>query len=62
MEELRVKAKWLEERFRNPLLANATKVFVQQYARFYILGMLDGMMFMDKSGEWLLIMYLQFFN
>ena len=51
MEELRVKAKWLEERFSNPLLADATKVLVQPYARFYILGMLGGMLFMDKSGE-----------
>ena len=62
MEGPRVKAKWLKERFSNPLLADATKVFVQQYARFYILGMLDGMLFMDKSGERVSIMYLQFFN
>ncbi|KAK9984204.1 hypothetical protein SO802_033729 [Lithocarpus litseifolius] len=62
MEGPRVKSKWLEEWFSNPLLANATEVLVQQYARFYILGMLGGMLFMDKSGEWLSIMYLQFFN
>ena len=29
MERPRVKAKWLEERFSNPLPANATKVLVQ---------------------------------
>ena len=57
-----VKAKWLEEQFSNPLLADANEVLAQQYARFYILGMLGGMLFMDKSGERLSIMYLQFFN
>lgn len=62
MEGPRVKAKWLEEWFSNPLPTNATEVLVQQYARFYILGMLGGMLFMDKSGERLSIMYLQLFN
>ena len=62
MERPRVKSKWLKERFSSPLPADATEVLVQQYARFYILGMLGGMLFMDKSGEWLLILYLQFFN
>ncbi|KAL0000714.1 hypothetical protein SO802_014495 [Lithocarpus litseifolius] len=62
MEGEKVKAKWLEERFSNPLPIDATKVLVQQYARFYILEMLAGMLFMDKSGEWHSIMYLQFFN
>ncbi|KAL0000988.1 hypothetical protein SO802_014769 [Lithocarpus litseifolius] len=33
----------------------------RQYARFYILEMLGGMLFMDKSGRHS-IMYLQFFN
>ena len=59
---LRVRAKWLEEQFSNLFPANATEVLVQQYTRFYILGMLGGMMFMDKSGERLSIMYLQIFN
>ena len=58
MEGLRVKAKWFEERFSNSFPADATEMLVQQYARFYILGMLGGMLFMDKSGEWLSIMYL----
>ena len=62
MEGPRVKAKWLEERFSNPLPADTTKVLVQQYARFYILGMLGGTLFMDKSGERVSIMFLQFFN
>ena len=62
MEGLRVKAKSLEERCSNPLLVDAIEVLVQQYARFYILEMLGGMLFMDKSGERHSIMYLQFFN
>ncbi|XP_075669868.1 serine/threonine-protein phosphatase 7 long form homolog [Castanea sativa] len=62
MEGPRVKACWLEKRFSNPLLANATEVLVQQYAQFYILGMLGGILVMDKSSEQLSIMYLQFFN
>ena len=62
MEGPRVKATWLEEQFSNPFLADAIEVLVQQYARFYILGMLGGTLFMDKSGERVSIMYLQFFN
>ncbi|KAK9988184.1 hypothetical protein SO802_028423 [Lithocarpus litseifolius] len=62
MEGQRVKAKWHEEWFRNPLPADATEMLMQQYARFYILEMLAGMLFMDKSGERHNIMYLQFFN
>ena len=46
MEGPRVKAKWLEERSSNPLPADATEVLVQQYAQFYILGMLGSMLFM----------------
>ena len=62
MEGPKVKASQLEQRFSNLFSADATKVLVQQYARFYILGMLGGILFMDKSGEHLSIMYLQFFN
>ncbi|KAK9992927.1 hypothetical protein SO802_022630 [Lithocarpus litseifolius] len=62
LEGARVKAKWLEDQFRNPLPADATDVRVQQYARFYILEMLAGTLFMDKSGERNSLMYLQFFN
>ena len=62
MEGPRVKAKWLDERFSNPFLADATKVLVHQYAWFYILGMLGDMLLMDKSGKRFSIMYLQFFN
>ena len=62
MEGMRVKAKWLKEQFSNPLLANATEVLVQQYAQFYILEMLAGILFMDKSGKRHSIMYLQFVN
>ena len=62
MEGPRVKAKWLEEWIINPLPADATEVLVQQYAWFYILEMLGGILFMDKSGERHSIMFLQFFN
>ena len=62
MEGLKVKAKWLDERFSYPFLADATEVLVHQYARFYILGMLGDMLLMDKSGKRFSIMYLQFFN
>ena len=58
MEGPRVKAKWFDERFSNPLPADTTEVLVQQYARFYIQGMLGGMLFMDKSSERVSIMYL----
>ena len=60
MERARVKDKWLEDRFSNPLPINAPKELVQQYARFYILEMLGGTLFMDKSSKWISIMYLQF--
>ena len=62
IEGPRVKAKWLEDRFSNPLSADATEELVQQYARFYTLGMLGGTLFMDKSSERVSVMYLQFFN
>ena len=61
MEGPRVKAKWLKDRFSNPLPVDAPKELVQKYARFYILEMLGGTLFMDKSGDQISIMYLQFF-
>ncbi|XP_075663432.1 serine/threonine-protein phosphatase 7 long form homolog [Castanea sativa] len=51
LEGPRIKAKWLEEQFRNLLPVDATEVRVQQYARYYILQMLGSILFMDKSGE-----------
>ena len=62
MEGPRVKAKWLEDRFRNPLLVDAPDAFVQKYARFYIVELLGGTLFMDKGGDRISIMYLQFFH
>ena len=62
MEGPRVKAKWLEDRFSNPLPIDAPKELVQKYAQFYILEMLGGTLFMYKSGDWISIMYLQFFD
>lgn len=62
MEGPRVKAKWLEDRFPNPLPVDAPDAVVQQYARFYIVEMLGGRLFMDKGGDRISIMYLQFFD
>ena len=62
MEGPRVKAKWLEDRFPNPLPVDAPDALVQQYARFYIVEMLGGRLFMDKGGDRISIMYLQFFD
>ena len=62
IEGPRVKDKWLEDQISNPFPADAIEELVQQYARFYILGMLGGTLFMDKSSEWISVMYLQFFN
>lgn len=58
----RVKAKWLEDRFSNPLLVDAPKELVQKYARFYIVEMLGGTLFIDNGGDQISIMYLQFFG
>ena len=62
MEGPRVKAKWLEDQFRNPLPVDALDALVQKYARFYKVEMLGGTLFMDKGGDRISIMYLQFFN
>ncbi|KAK7845407.1 hypothetical protein CFP56_009449 [Quercus suber] len=48
IEGPRVKAKWLEDRFSNPLPADATEQLVQQYAQFYILEMLGE----DSQADW----------
>ncbi|XP_030939447.1 protein MAINTENANCE OF MERISTEMS-like [Quercus lobata] len=62
MEGPRVKAKWLEDRFSNPLSIDAPKELVQKYAWFYIVEMLGGTLFMDNSRERISIRYLQFFD
>ncbi|XP_050245267.1 serine/threonine-protein phosphatase 7 long form homolog [Quercus robur] len=62
MEGPRVKAKWLEDRFSNPLPVDAPEGLVQKYAQFYIVEMLGGTLFMDKFGERISIRYLQFFD
>ena len=46
----RLKVCWLESWFSNLLPIDATNLLVQQFTRFYILEMLGGMLFMDKSG------------
>ena len=37
-------------------------MLVQKSARFYIVEMLGGTLFMDKGGDRISIMYLQFFD
>ncbi|KAK9993466.1 hypothetical protein SO802_023169 [Lithocarpus litseifolius] len=58
----RLKLCWLETMCNDPLLAGATGLQVQQYARYYILEMLGGMVSMDKSSNQISVMYLQFLN
>ncbi|KAK9996471.1 hypothetical protein SO802_021157 [Lithocarpus litseifolius] len=58
----RLKTSWLESQFSDPLPADAIDLQVQRYARYYILQLLGGMLFMDKSSEWISVMYLQFLN
>ena len=58
----RLKLCWLKTMFNDPLPADATSLQVQQYSWYYILEMLGGMVFMDKSGDQILVMYLQFLN
>ena len=55
MEGPRVKAKWLEDRFHNPLPVDAPQALMQKYARLYIVEMLGGTLFMDKGGDWISI-------
>ncbi|XP_050277135.1 serine/threonine-protein phosphatase 7 long form homolog [Quercus robur] len=62
LEGVSIKAKWLEDQFRNPLPVDAPEALVQKYARFYILELLGGTLFMDKSGERISIRYLQYFD
>jgi len=58
----RLKLCWLETMFNDLLPTNATSLQMQQYYRYYIQEMLGGMVFMDKSSDWILVMYLQFLN
>jgi len=62
LEGASIKAKWLEDQFRNPLPVDAPEALVQKYARFYILELLGGTLFMDKSGERISVRYLQYFD
>ncbi|XP_030957668.1 protein MAINTENANCE OF MERISTEMS-like [Quercus lobata] len=62
LEGASIKAKWLEDQFRDPLPVDAPEALVQKYARFYILELLGGTLFMDKSGERISVRYLQYFD
>ena len=58
----RIKLKWLADHFRAPLPENASENLVQQYARYYILELLGGSLFMDTSGGRVSLMFLQFLD
>ena len=50
----------LVERIRQPLPPDANENQVHQYARYYILALLGDMVFFDKSGDRVDLMWLEF--
>ncbi|KAK9993864.1 hypothetical protein SO802_023567 [Lithocarpus litseifolius] len=50
----------LVERIRQPLPPDANEIQVHQYARCYILALLGDMVFLDKSGDRVHLMWLEF--
>ena len=58
----RLEASWLESQFSDPLPIDSIDLRVQQYARYYMMLLLGGMLFMDKSSKQISVMYLQFLN
>lgn len=62
LDGTRIKSKWLADHFRAPLLENASEDLVQQYARYYLLELLSGSLFMDTSGGRISLLYLQFLD
>nr|XP_023915456.1 serine/threonine-protein phosphatase 7 long form homolog [Quercus suber] len=50
----------LVARIRKPLPPNANEIQVHQYARCYILALLGDMVFLDKSGDRVHLMWLEF--
>ena len=50
----------LVERIRQPLPPNANEIQVHQYTRCYILALLRDMVFLDKSGDRVHFMWLEF--
>ena len=56
----RILIKWLLEHIALPLSPNAQEVEVDQYARCYILALLGDTIFMDKSGDRMHLMFLEF--
>lgn len=53
----RLKMKWLVNRF-NTLPVYATDEQVRQYTRAYILQLIGGMIFADKTHSWVHLMYM----
>ena len=58
----RLKVSGFESQFSDPFPTDVTNLQVQQYTPYYILQLLGGMLFMDKSIEQISVMYLQFLN
>ena len=50
----------LVERIRQPLPPDANEIQVHQYTRCYILALLRDMVFLDKSGDRVHFMWLEF--
>ena len=50
----------LVERIVEPLLYDATQIQIHQYVRCYILALLGDTIFMDKSGDRVQLMFLEF--
>ena len=50
----------LVERIAEPLLYDATQIQIHQYVRCYILALVRDKIFMDKSGDRVYLMFLEF--
>ena len=50
----------LVERIAEPLPHDATKIQIHQYARCYILVLIENTIFMDKSGDGVHLIFLEF--
>uniref|UniRef100_A0A2N9GV17 Aminotransferase-like plant mobile domain-containing protein n=1 Tax=Fagus sylvatica TaxID=28930 RepID=A0A2N9GV17_FAGSY len=56
----RISLPWLSRQFQAPITAETNEQTVQQYARFYMLSLLGGNIFVDKSNNKVHVVWLQF--
>ena len=56
----RIQIKALVDRIAQPLPPDANELQVHQYARYYVLALLGDMVFADKSGDRVHLMWLEF--